>query len=434
MILEEMDRREFSVRFYFLLCLCLMAQKTFSSFKPVVNPMFAGDSAIHADPDTCPISGNDTGTTKKELPEKKANATPLKGTSDNSAIEKASNKDIVELDKLIVRANRKQRLLESTQSLIIIKSDEWKGTGKSVADVIAEQAGVQTRRYGGTGSFQTISIRGRPGSKVLVMLDGIPLNPAMGGAVDLSKINPDRISEIEIYKSITPGRFGGNSIGGVINIKSKSMTKGNSVDILSSLGAYGYNSHAVSVNHSSASGIDVFSAITYLGSNNDFPYLDRNNTPYNDSDDVKRRIVNHNHKAFEVRFHPALNLSDNRRIVSGVSYSTTHSGIPAGEGHSNRTARYDESKVDFIIRYISNTPDGSIFKYEPEIGCYYRNGLTFWTSLDSSFGHSHGTLTAKNNAWGKLGFTEWKVHAGYTGEWLPCEWFFTTGTLLTLIL
>ncbi len=388
-----------------------------------------GDSAIRADPDISPASGNDTGTSKKELPEIKANTTPLKDTSDNSAIEKTSNRNIVELDKIIVRANMKQRLLEATQSFIIIKSDEWKGTGKSVADVIAEQAGVQTRRYGGTGSFQTISIRGRPGSKVLVMLDGIPLNPAMGGAVDLSKINPDRISEIEIYKSITPGRFGGNSIGGVITIKSKSMTKGNSVDILSSLGAYGYNSHAISVNHSSPSGIDVFSAITYLGSNNDFPYLDRNNTPYNDSDDVKRRIVNHHHKAFEVRFHPALNLSDNRRIVSGISYSTTHSGIPAGEGHSNRTARYDESKADFIIRYISNTPDGGIFKYEPEIGCYYRNGLTFWTSLDSSFGHSHGTLTAKNNAWGKLGFTEWKVHAGYTGEWLPFKWFFTTATL-----
>lgn len=61
---------------------------------------------------------------------------------------------VAKLDQIVVTANRRQRLLEASQSLSVIKPSEWIGTNKTLADVVAEQTGVQTRRYGGTGSFQ----------------------------------------------------------------------------------------------------------------------------------------------------------------------------------------------------------------------------------------------------------------------------------------
>jgi outer membrane cobalamin receptor len=82
------------------------------------------------------------------------------------------------------------RRYESNRSVLIIGPQEGLGTNKSVADAIAEHTGIQTRKYGGMGSFQTISIRGVKGSEILVLLDGVPLNSAMGGAVDLGAINP----------------------------------------------------------------------------------------------------------------------------------------------------------------------------------------------------------------------------------------------------
>jgi len=127
---------------------------------------------------------------------------------------------IQQLDNMVVVAGRYAKELSVPQSFSLIKSDEWIGTGKSVADVVAEKTGVQTRRFGGRGSFQTVSIRGAEGGEVLVLLDGMPLNNAMGGAVDLGKINPLRLDGIELYRGMIPARFGGNGLGGVLNLKS----------------------------------------------------------------------------------------------------------------------------------------------------------------------------------------------------------------------
>lgn len=332
-----------------------------------------------------------------------------------------SDSCVFELGKMVVSASRKQQLLEHTQSYTVIRAEEWEGTGLSIADVVAEQTGVQTRRYGGTGSFQTVSIRGIQGSKVLVLLDGIPLNSAVGDVVDLGKINPNRISEIEIYKGIVPSRFGGNSIGGVINLKSKTETKQGAADISSSFGAYGYMNHTVSVYHSPDKNPSLFGSAGYLQSTNDFSYLDRNNTPYNASDDVVRTIQNHRYRAFETRIHPSFSLPGKRKISSGISYSSVTSGIPAKEGHTNRTARYDEKRVDGIIRLVPCAESTRTLTFTPELGVYHRDGLTFWTSLDSSFGHSHGTITAKENAYGELGFKEWVIFGGCMIDWIPIK-------------
>jgi outer membrane receptor protein involved in Fe transport len=311
--------------------------------------------------------------------------------------------NIVQLDRILVTASRRQRLLEASQSISIIRASDWAGTNKGIADVVAEQTGVQTRRYGGTGSFQTVSIRGVQGNEVLVLLDGIPLNSAMGGAVDLGAINPDRIAEIEVYKGITPGQFGGNALGGVINLKSKAAAvEDKSVVAQASLGAYGYHKYCAEVNHAYSDQFKIFGSLDYLHSENNWPYLDRNKTPYNPDDDKISIVENHQFNFFGARLHPSLGLSGGRVWSSGISYETSEVGIPASEGSTNRTAKHGQDVLVVTSRLSKQEPnDNFSMSLTPELGYVQWADNTFWTCLDQSMGTSHGGITSSPNSYGE---------------------------------
>jgi len=85
-------------------------------------------------------------------------------------------------------------------------------------EVLEKEAGVRVRRYGGLGSYSTLSIRGSNANQVNVYIDGIPVNNAGAGEVNLSDINIDGAGRIELYRSGVPGEFSGSSIGGSVNI------------------------------------------------------------------------------------------------------------------------------------------------------------------------------------------------------------------------
>ncbi len=319
---------------------------------------------------------------------------------------------IVTLDKVVVTANKRQRLLESSQSLSIIKPAEWIGTNKTVADVVAEQTGVQTRRYGGTGSFQTVTIRGVQGNEVLVLLDCIPLNCAMGGAVDMGAINPDRIGEIEVYKGIAPAEFGGNSLGGVINLKSKSSIKAQTFSAQSALGAYGYQKYGLEIKHSFSDKTRMFGALNYVKSDNNWKYLDRNKTPYNAADDQVRTVENHHYNFFEARIHPSFDLSGGRTLFSGVAYSMSETGIPAFEGSKNRTAKHGQNLFVVTSRLSQEKPsEKAKIAITPEVGYVKWSDNTFWTSLDESMGTSHRGITSAPDSYGESKSDLYIAHA-----------------------
>ena len=310
---------------------------------------------------------------------------------------------IVTLEKMIVTASRRQRLLETSQSLSIIKPSEWIGTNKTVADVVAEQTGVQTRRYGGTGSFQTVSIRGVQGSEVIVLLDGIPLNSAMGGAVDLGAISPDQIGEIEVYKGITPSRFGGNCLGGVINLKSKSKTRSQSVDLQSSIGSYGYQKYSAGVSRSYNDLWRLYASLGYLQSENDWQYRSNNRTPYDRSDDTKERMTNAFVKTFDVRVQPSIYLPNGSIFSTAISYSNLNKGNPAGMAHINPTSQMPKDQLTIYARLSpADKGTGMYFLISPEISYNKLEQKTFWTSLDQDMGTSHGGISTAPNSYAEF--------------------------------
>ena len=180
---------------------------------------------------------------------------------------------------------------QATGFYVKIERDRFEGKMLDLSEVIEKEAGIQVRRSGGAGSFATVSLRGSSNNQVMVYMDGILLNDASGGGVDLSNISLADVASIEIYQGITPANFGKPSIGGVVNIKTLRTEKGLKSSIEAGYGSFNTIKTAGFINHKPGQWDYLLSA-NYFGSDNDFKILNDNSTPLNPNDDQHEKRNN----------------------------------------------------------------------------------------------------------------------------------------------
>ncbi|MBM77409.1 MAG: hypothetical protein CL846_02905 [Crocinitomicaceae bacterium] len=143
-------------------------------------------------------------------------------------ITKAIVKDIYlveennQLDVMVVSASKfKQKLEEVTVSVDVIgaKLIESKNC-ITLADVIRNAPGVQLTdgqlniRAGSGWSYGT-------GSRVLVMVDDMPILSADQGEVEFNLIPMENVEQMEIIKGASSALYGSSALNGVVNIKTK---------------------------------------------------------------------------------------------------------------------------------------------------------------------------------------------------------------------
>jgi outer membrane cobalamin receptor len=302
------------------------------------------------------------------------------------------------LDSVVVHSDFFKVDFLKPQSVTTINSEEWVGSAMSLGDLLGTQAGVQTRRTGGVGSFQTVSLRGISGKEVLVLRDGIPLNSAMGGAVDLAAITLEGVAEVQIYKGVVPLELGGNALGGAINIKSNKEAVPNRIK--SSMGAFGLKTFGGEWYQQKEAKYRWFASLNITDTRNDWEFLDRNKTPYNLDDDYVRKMENHQYHAYDFVFNPVLQISKNQKLTTGFWLRRSHAGLPAFEGATNRTA-YHEQNIFSMHAQFHNLENNhnKIFSWVPFLSYQQWNDHTFWSSLDENMGATHGGLSG-NRAWG----------------------------------
>ena len=128
------------------------------------------------------------------------------------------------MDELVVRARRdpKGKHIASFVETITLGQTR-RAPGADLAQTLDRATGVNIRRYGGLGSFSTLSIRGSTAEQVQVFLDGVPLNSAVGGGVDLGGLPIGGVESVDVYRGAVPARFGGNSLGGVVHIRTQPL-------------------------------------------------------------------------------------------------------------------------------------------------------------------------------------------------------------------
>ncbi len=217
----------------------------------------------------------------------------------------------------------------------VIEADRFRNSFVSLDEVLEQEVGVQTRSSGGEGSLSTVILRGAASEQVIIYLDGVPLNDASGGAVDLSLIPLDNIERIDVYRGSTPLELGNPSIGGAVNIITRGSAGASDADsnrmsaTLASFQTYKLNASS----KISSKKNDFLLTGSYLKSQNNFPYVNDNGTQLNPDDDrVEKRnndavkhltaLVNWKHRFnSETSSELRVDLSDRYKEIPSISNS-----------------------------------------------------------------------------------------------------------------
>lgn len=173
----------------------------------------------------------------------------------------------------------------------VITREYFEGRETTLPDVLAEAVGVQVKRLGGLGAFSAVSLRGSSAAQVEVYLDGMLLNAAFGGGVDLGNLPLAHVGQIEIYRGA-----GGNGLGGAVHVRTRATDERWARGIRGSWGSFDTRSLSGALAGGVGQSQFLFVA-DYAHSDNDFGFLDDNGTEYNADDDAWRSRQNNAHQS-----------------------------------------------------------------------------------------------------------------------------------------
>lgn len=180
--------------------------------------------------------------------------------------------DLPMIGESVVTGQPRHRVArDPTASATVISADDFAGEAKRVAELVSTAPGVAVDDYGGLGQLATASIRGSTANGVLVLLDGIPLQTAFGGGVDLSSIPRGWIDRIEVVRGVEGAHYGTGSLGGVLNVVTARPTDGlGSAE--ATAGSFGSLAGAAELGRTFGDG-SVLVAVGGDRTAGDFPYL-----------------------------------------------------------------------------------------------------------------------------------------------------------------
>lgn len=125
---------------------------------------------------------------------------------------------IENLGEVVVTAKSEARQIrEKAMPVSIISMSQLSGTVNSISDVLNKTVGVTIRNSGGVGAASRLSVRGLEGKRIGFFIEEAPMNDN-SDFIDINDIPMELIERIEIYKGIVPAKFGGNAMGGAVNI------------------------------------------------------------------------------------------------------------------------------------------------------------------------------------------------------------------------
>jgi len=160
----------------------------------------------------------------------------------------------------------------------------------SLPEILSETAGLQIKRLGGLDDFATVSLRGSTSEQVAIYLDGLLLNSAVGGGVNLASIPSHQIERVEIYRGAVPSLYASSGIGGAIVITTR-RPENKETEIVGSYGSY--NSWEGGVRQSGKLFESGYKAdYQFAHSDGNFRFEDDNGTPFNPDDDQTTTRIN----------------------------------------------------------------------------------------------------------------------------------------------
>ncbi|HEC99760.1 MAG TPA: TonB-dependent receptor [Proteobacteria bacterium] len=131
-------------------------------------------------------------------------------------------KDTVAIKEIIVTATKTPQEIENVPGSVsvVTKEDISKRNIQVLDQALRELSGIFVRR--GKGLMDTlahVSLRGLPGKqRTAILLDGLPLNDSYTNTVEWAGLPMESVEQIEVVRGPVSALYGGNAMGGVVNI------------------------------------------------------------------------------------------------------------------------------------------------------------------------------------------------------------------------
>ncbi len=155
-------------------------------------------------------------------------------TADGSAI-----KEVNVIGKVGIK-----KIKESAYNVTVLDAKPTYNTSMELTSLLNKAAGVKIRQEAGLGSDYNISLNGFTGRAVKIFMDGVPME-GFGSAYNLNNIPTTLVERIDIYKGVVPIEFGGDAMGGIINVVTRKL---NRTYLDASYGFGSFNTHKSNIN------------------------------------------------------------------------------------------------------------------------------------------------------------------------------------------
>jgi len=124
------------------------------------------------------------------------------------------------IEPVIVTATRTETPVPDVlASVELIRGEELlRQPASELGDALRMIPGVEVARLGGPGQQTSLFLRGTDSNHVLVLVDGLRINPGTIGSASIQNIAPELVDRVEIVKGPRSTLYGSDALGGVINV------------------------------------------------------------------------------------------------------------------------------------------------------------------------------------------------------------------------
>jgi iron complex outermembrane receptor protein len=228
-------------------------------------------------------------------------------------------------------------ILDPTAFATVLRADEFAHRIVTLADLLRETVGVQVRDLG--SEFATVSIRGSSAEQVVVYLDGVPLNRALGGGVNLADLPLAQVESIAVYRGFTPAGLPAASIGGAVMIRTRRPGSAPAASLYLQGGSFGGAEAGGSL--AAARGrADLALAFDAGRSAGDYAFFDDNATPHDATDDGRSRRINNDFARGHLTGSASFRLARGARLGFTADLLRREQGVPGKDAAQNPRARY----------------------------------------------------------------------------------------------
>jgi outer membrane receptor for ferrienterochelin and colicins len=228
------------------------------------------------------------------------------------------------MDEVVVQASRLRReVSHPTAGVNII--DRWDiehAPATSLAGVLGSAPGLFVKDYGGGAGLKTISQRGLAAEHTAILLNGLPVNSAQHGTLDLGLITLENFERVEVLHGGASLSFGSQAVGGVVNLVSRPPASEPSVRAGIALGSYGFQRYAVS-GGTNLDGGGLRLSFVQEGSEDDYRFV------YHNGPDVRDlRRSNSDYLMRSVTFRGAMAAGSSTTLDAFATASISDRGVP----------------------------------------------------------------------------------------------------------